>query len=201
MLSNPPNAENQAEAKDLLAVAKKESISLPLAIVEQGGQKSIEAAKGDPKAWSVALDFVSYRYSLNMRPSAAATAEPITGTETTHYTYVRVRGLDSPSLKWKRPLGPAAQATRWERIGENLNSNVPNQPTRLFAVGGGTSLDGEHIRNVVFESVEIHYSGAPVILESVVFINCVFVFDNNDHGRKLSKTLLAESNVNYRAPA
>jgi hypothetical protein len=63
-------------------------------------------------------------------------------------------------------------------------------------------LEDEHFRNVVFEHVEIHYSGSPIVLENVSFISCVFVFDNNDRGRELGQALLASSgNVNFRALA
>lgn len=65
VLSKPPDSENQADAKGVLAYAKKESIQLPESVIAQGGQKFIEAAARDPKAWDVALDFVNYRSSMN----------------------------------------------------------------------------------------------------------------------------------------
>ena len=60
------------------------------------------------------------------------------------------------------------------------------------------NIDGKRIRHVVFDNVEIHYSGKPLILEDVTFINCAFVLENTEPGRKLGEEILASSPVNFR---
>jgi hypothetical protein len=199
--STPPDSDNQTEAKSVLAAAKRELISLPLPVVEQAGGNFIEASRNDPKAWDVALEFVAYRSSLNTpnRPSVAVESVQVSGE--TSYTRFDIPGKQHPTLVWSKPFVSAAQAARWDYIGKDLNKGTAIQPMWLFANGGATSLDGEHIRNLVFSNTEIHYSGLPVLLENVIFINCVFIFDNNDSGRRLSRTLLASANVNFQVSA
>ena len=65
--------------------------------------------------------------------------------------------------------------------------------------GGAVNLDGEDIRHVIFNGVEIHYTGKPVKLENVTFVDCKFVIENTKPARKLSETILASAdNVNFK---
>jgi len=64
--------------------------------------------------------------------------------------------------------------------------------------GGAYRIDNQQFRNVFFDGVEVHYSGAPLILENVTFINCTFVMDNNTNGRTLGKRLLASASVTFQ---
>jgi hypothetical protein len=116
-----------------------------------------------------------------------------------HYAYAPVPGKAHPQAKVVLSLVPADQAARADPIGQDSNASIKYQPSWLIVTGGATSLDGEHFRNVVFDNVEVHYSGAPIVLENVTFISCVFVFDNNDRGRGLGQALLASGNINFRA--
>lgn len=200
--SNPADSENQAEAKSVLAAAKKESIRLPVPVIELGGNKFIEAAKTDPKAWDVALEFVAYRSFLNAQSRPRVPTEPMPTGTITNYEILGAPGKPPPEVSWSKPIvGEGQVAARWDRLGQDRNQDKHDQPTWLYATGGATSVDTEQIRNVVLIGVEVHYSGAPVILENVIFINCVFVFDNNDGARKLGRMLLASATINFRAPA
>ena len=53
-------------------------------------------------------------------------------------------------------------------------------------------------RSVFFEDVEVHYSGSPIILTNVTFINCTFVMDNGTNARALGLTLLASAKITFR---
>jgi hypothetical protein len=201
VVSNPADSENQTEAKSVLAAARKESIPLPLPVVEQGGRKFIEASTDDPKAWGVALGFISYRSSLNSAARPSVKFVPIPAGSTFHYSLMGAPGSTS-KVELSNSTGvPIEQAARANLIGRDENDGLRVGPDFLSILGGSIGIDEYHFRNVVFTGVEIHYSGNPVILENVLFIDCVFVFDNNDHGRKLGQTLLASANVNFRAPA
>ena len=56
------------------------------------------------------------------------------------------------------------------------------------------------VRNVVFEGVEIHYSGRPVILQNVIFINCTFSIEHDDAGERLAESILDSATVNFTGP-
>jgi len=197
---NPTDPQNQADAKKVLSTAQAQAIPLSLPVVQQAGLAFAHAASADAKAWNVALDFISYRSSLNKSGHPDNSTEPIPqGAGATHYTYVFVPGRPHGEVKWGRPFVPADQAAHWDNIGVNLNENVKLQPSWLYVEGGATSLDGEYIRHVVFKNVEIHYSGQPVILEDVTFVDCVFVLDNDVRGRQLAEQVLAASSVTFQA--
>jgi len=58
---NPLNPKNQAEAKSILAVARKSAIPLPASAIQEAGERFIDVARENLKAWDVATEFVNYR--------------------------------------------------------------------------------------------------------------------------------------------
>jgi len=54
-VSDPSNQNNQIEIKNVLATAKRDSVALPLSLVQDGGEKYVEAAKNSPTVWGAAL--------------------------------------------------------------------------------------------------------------------------------------------------
>jgi hypothetical protein len=199
--ATPTDRQSQMDAKDVLSTARKDSIRIPANVVEEAGRSFVGVAATDQKAWDSALDFIAYRSSLNMPPSMAPTKVWSEG-GTLHYAFAPVPGKAHPKAEIVLSLVPAEQAAIAEPIGQDPNAGIKYQPSWLIVTGGAMGLEDEHFRNVVFEHVEIHYSGSPIVLENVSFISCVFVFDNNDRGRELGQALLASSgNVNFRALA
>ena len=199
VVSNPADSDNQVEAKSLLATAKKESIPLPQAVVEQGGQKFLGASKEDSNAWGVALDFIAYRSSLNTRNPEVATRD-YGSTFSTYYHQNTVHGRGPVKWSWGGPLTTDySKQAKWDTIGHEDKRNTVTQPSWIIGTGGAESLDGQQLRRAILINVEVHFSGGPVILEDVTFINCTFVFDNVAHSRELGERLLAGSSVDYRS--
>jgi hypothetical protein len=58
-------------------------------------------------------------------------------------------------------------------------------------------LDQMHLRRVVVNQVEVHYSGGQVKLENVFFVNCTFIIDNDNAGRQLAKDLVASASIDF----
>jgi hypothetical protein len=202
VIANPPNVENQAAAKNILADAKRGSINLPLDIVEKGGEKFIQAAEHDPKAWDTALDFVSYRTELNPNGPPSGFGPLPKGKVWSYGTngVGFIPGKPIPRLSYSRNFGvPADKAARLDLIGKDANAGIPVGPMFLVMQGGAYSLDNHEIRSVFFDHVEVHYSGAPLILENAVFIGCTFVMDNVANGRLLGIRLLSSNSVTFRA--
>jgi len=205
----PTVASNQRQVVDLIAEAKKANTPLPSNIIEKAGQSFIAAAGSDSKAWDTAKALFEYRSDLNraevkipinLQPKLPPEETVTLQKQTTTYAKAPVPGKSSPKLWWSGVV-PPDQGARFEEIGKNLNSNVPVGDGKLVFRSGAVSLDGRYIKNVIFEGVEIHYSGKPLVLENVSFVNCKFVIENTAPSRQLGRELLASSTVDFRNEA
>lgn len=202
VVSNPADSENLAEVRNILAVAKRKSISLPLPIVQEGGEKFIQAAKDTPSVWGAALELVSYRTVLNSNNGPSGSFGTLPRGKTWEYAppdkEMMVPGKQKPNLSFADASVPSEQAARLERIGTNLNAEIPVGPLFLIMQDGAYRIDNQEIRSVFFKDVEVHYSGGPLILKNVTFINCIFVMDNGTNARSLGMTLLASAKITFR---
>jgi len=201
--SQPGIAQNQKAAKELLAQAKQKLIPpIPESAVEQAGKNFIEASKSEPKAWGIALEFLSYRSSLNMVYRPAGSIVPLTPGATWKYHLPSVQGRPMYTFAHTSRAGvPHNEAARCDRIGVDQNVDTPTGAAWLFIVGGAARIDGEQIRNAAFTGVEVHYSGGPLILENVMFIDCTFVFENVEPAHQLAESILASAKVDFRNAA
>jgi hypothetical protein len=193
--------QSQETAKTILTEAKKNSTPIPSPVVEQAGKKFIEAARADPKAWDVALQFVAYRSSLNSLYTPTGFQRKVNiKVPDSHYNVGSLPGKAEPALSVSRLGVSPERGARYENIGQNLNISLKESNNAWLYVKGGTvNIDYKDIRHATLQDVEVHYTGQPVILEDVIFINCTFVFDNNNSGRDLSQALLASEHINFRA--
>jgi hypothetical protein len=198
--TQPEKKENQAAAKELIASARKKSIPISPEIIGSVGKSFIGAAQKAPDAWGVALDLLSYR-SSEFRIQATGIPLPADHIVLHYNVGPLVPGKPAPHIeRLTRAFVASNEAARYESIGENLNKEggAPGLSVR----GGAVNLDGKDIRNVMFVEVEIHYSGKPLILENVAFMNCKFVFENTEPSRKLSESILAaRETVSFRTGA
>jgi|ERR1039458_8569166 hypothetical protein len=199
--NQPQNPQNQTAAKLVLAEARQRSFKLPVDVVEQAGGRFVEAAAEAPQtqAWSVALDYVSYRSSLNSEARPPVEFAPLPPGVTLHYNLAVHPGIVG-KLSFSTGLGvPIERAARADVIGQDGNVGLQLGPAFLSITGGIISIDLYHFRQVIFNGVEIHYSGKPVILENVLFINCKFVVDNDERGRQFAGQVLATAHVTWQA--
>ena len=193
--ANPTNPKNQAQAASILAASKKDSHPIPPPAIEEAGKSFVDAAPKDLGAWKVALAFASYRSSLNMPP----TTRGLTLSENLyHYTIRRIADKNPPVFSFSEEALPIKQAARLYFMGEDWNSSAATGPTWIFLSGGVASVDAMDIRRVVFKDVEVHYSGQALIMDDSVFVNCSFVFDNNEPARNFSLALLSSNNVSFK---
>jgi len=200
VIANPGSEKSIKEAKSLLAMAREGRTPIPISTVEQAAKSFIETSVAQPEAWETALDFVSYRTALNkIDARGAAPFRKLSGAGLDHY-YI------GPVVPGKAlPIGsdipasvPPELAARYELLGKNENEGKSTGPPRLFFTGGALNIDGRFARHVVFENVEVHYTNQPLVLEDVVFVNCTFVIENGNSGRKLSETLISSQIVNFK---
>jgi hypothetical protein len=199
--SQPLSSQNQKAAKELLAQARQKLVPpIPESVVAQAGNSFIEVAKADSKAWSVALDFVSYRSSQNQAvplegfyPFDSTIPAPIT-----RYSVFRLAGAEPFKLATSKGRIPVNLSARLEPIGQPQKQDGPDGPASLLLMGGAVVLDGMYGRHVIFKDAEIHYNGGPVILDQVAFIDCRFVVDNGVQGRQLASNILSSPQVTFK---
>ncbi len=148
VVSSPPDPQNQADAKNLLAEAKREPVPLSVSIVEQAGDKFITAAKSDPKAWNVAMEFVAYRSSLNLaeKPPDKFSGRFKVGGEfpLAHIEMVPVEGKPEPSVGFSDFLAPFESSAKVERLGPLATTELKNAvgPRIILLSGGALIIDG-----------------------------------------------------------
>jgi hypothetical protein len=86
-------------------------------------------------------------------------------------------------------------AFRAELIDKPLANKAPLGRHSFLLVGGAVKLDGMRYVQAIMDGVEVHYSGGPVILKDVVFVNCKFVFDNVPNARTLADDVLGSTHL------
>jgi hypothetical protein len=196
--ATPTDRKSQAEAKDVLATAKKSLLRLPATVVEETGSSFIRAASDDAKVWDVALEFVGYRSSLNGPPKEPPSMwNRSIKKGKTEYELSGISGKPEPEMFWIN-LVPQGQAARAEQIRGKIEQTA-EFGAGIFVMNGGTvSLDGMYLRHVVIQGVEVHYSGKAAILEDVSFVNCRFIMDNTPNTRTIGEQILASDRVSLR---
>jgi hypothetical protein len=198
--ATPIDKSSALAAQKLITDAQAQSIKLPTDAVEQAGEKLVAASTNEPAAWDAALQFVNYRSTYNSYPkSAEAKAfSPAQKILVANFFIQNVPGKPGPVEKNLTVPGVESKsAARYELIGQNINKNLTKGPQKLIFTGGAANIDGEDIEHVVFQNVEIHYSGKPLILQDVIFINCIFVMENMRPARQFVQTLLASSPIDF----
>lgn len=200
LAGDPSNRDNQAVASALINQAQQGSLpAIPVSIIEEAGKSFLGAAANDAGAWMAALDFVKYRSTLNTPPINPVAVPPQTksGVANTNWVLNKVPGKPIPEMKYvSNQALPQAQAARAEFL-----PTPPAQTTEMgvgtfVMVGGALNLDSMHLRRVILLGVEVHYSGAPMLLDDVSFVNCIFVMDNAPRTRELASSILQSSSVN-----
>jgi hypothetical protein len=115
------------------------------------------------------------------------------------------------ALRHRLASTPLNNASAWEAAAtiitaSSLRGNVSPQPIKpavsftygfMADVTGTVQLDGGDWEHFTFKNVHLAYSGGPLILKNVHFINCTFSVDlrsvPSSSGQQLTKTLLASN--------
>jgi hypothetical protein len=203
--SNPDNPRSAKEALRLLHSAVDHGNQIDPKIVSEAGEKFVLASSRNPSAWQTGLEFAAYRSKFNSSPRIVhMMAMPTSGSAV--YFFHEIAGMAHPSVSAVHgtnvPIpGDTALMLRLGMDKSNEQDQLAYGAFETIASGGALSLDHVYYRHVTLENVEVHYSGKPMILEDVVFINCKFIFDNTDPSRKLTQNLLADSSVSFSQTA
>ena len=195
---NPTTATNQQAALEIVETARKLKASIPEDVVRDAGQSFVSASSGDAGAWKTVTALVEYRSYLISLQFPIPQTEMIP--ESTRFVSNTPPGKSRLQLSHFRKGTSIQKAARLQHIGEPTNPTVNIGTTNLLARGGAISLDTMDIAHVAFVGVEVHYSGGPVILEDVIFVDCRFVFTNANRSRTLASNILVAETVNFAQP-
>ncbi len=197
--NQPLKKQNQDAATELIVQARQGSIPpIPAPIVRDAGDSFVQASSQDQGAWKVALEYAAYRSLLNTpeipkyKPESLRASNQAWG-----YNFVPDNHTP-PTLQFSKSyLVPRQQGAHLDLIGKDENTKLDQAPGWLFASGGSATLDGMDIRNVIFEGVQIYYSGKEVILKNVIFIDCKFMFDRGPRTGQLAVQLLTSTIITF----
>jgi hypothetical protein len=140
-------------------------------------------------AWDTALAFLDYKSFVNTLAINLPTIKPDASRATTHVTTDHPPGLKNPNFFWVG-TAPREQAAQVMKIGKDLDAGQALGVAFLFGYGGGMILDGMQLRNVVFQEVHIVYSGGPLKMTNVFFLNCTFEMKPDTNTLKLASAAL-----------
>jgi hypothetical protein len=191
----PTDAKSQAEVLRATERAKQSQVPIPTPVLAEAGKSFVAASKTDPQAWQTVKILMEYRSNVN----SLTFVFPSTGlvSQNTIFALKGVLGKNPPQVSSAAAGAPIAEAARLQEIGKPTNGNVTIGTSHLLLTGGATSLDNMDIAHAIFVGVEVHYSGAPSLLDDVLFVNCTFVFDNSERSRMLAENIIASRNVTF----
>ncbi len=205
--SQPTKPQYQADAISVLEDAQKRSIAIPVSVVAESGKSFVDASGRDEKAWAVALNYISYRTSLNKSPISRATPPAERPHKDGFAVGILIFPKDGETVHPPRPRmygsTTADKAALFEPI--PTQGGHPGSDNAEFAVldfeGQGTSLDNVRMRNLVIVNAVIHYTGKSIDLENVFFINCKFDIKRNQNTEHFAGSVLQAEATTFKASA
>jgi hypothetical protein len=185
---DPADPKNALEAKRLVTVARENSIQLPSAVIQENGLRFVEASEKSPVAWDTALAFLAYKsfintFAINIPNFQADKA----GTTAILMNYPL--GQNPPKF-FSAGTAPKDLAAQLMKIGDDMNAGKNFGIGYIFGFGGATVLDGMQLRNVVFRDVHVVYSGGPLKMTNVFFLNCTFEMKPDTNTLKFASAAL-----------
>jgi uncharacterized protein YjbI with pentapeptide repeats len=107
----------------------------------------------------------------------------------------------APAAAWLVGDAPPEAAAKVEPL------NNPNRVTSgaQFIIFDWTRpevhviLDGMHLKNIIVKNAKIYYSGGPILLENVYFVNCTFEGVTQQlSGQDFAKALFNAASMTFR---
>jgi hypothetical protein len=184
---DPVNPKNALEAKRLVTAAHQNAIQLPPAVVQENGLRFVEVSERSPEAWATVLAFLSYKsfvntLAINIPDYKVDNAE-------TNIIIGAPPGQQPPKFFFAG-IAPKDSAAQAMMIGKDKDAGESFGVAYLLANGGTALLDGMQFRNVIFRDVRIMYSGGPLKMTNVFFLNCTFEMKPETNTLKLASAAL-----------
>ena len=201
--TDPADPQSIKDTQNVLQVAQSNKVSLSTDAIADAGRKFVSATKNNPDAWDAVSALLNYRSFLNAPHSPDIHIHFVPaprGTQLTALANIHGEGSLTFQMSWPNELVPINQAFIYQPIGATPPS-LPGNPAQTqghsyILVRGSTGpgkiiLDGMHLKNVILRDLRISYSGGPIVLENVYFVNCTFEIDRQSHGQELVNRILS----------
>ena len=206
--SNAANSENAKIAEQILANSRKSGISIPPTVVENVGEKFIEAAIHVPQSWDAALAFFDCRTFLNtdLTPQLSNLKKVEPNTKGPYMFSLNLKpksGTEHEKDVLAVTIATSDETTEPEESARLEQLSAPqshgSRHSKIVVTGGADELllDGQYLKNVTIINADVDYEGGPVRLENVLFINCRFHFVNQQPSRNLGQSILRAAIVNF----
>ncbi len=198
-------------AVNLASAAMRANVEAdPNAVAEAG--KAAIALTENPKlsgaAWKAVGTFLDYRSFLN-RQLAPHPKQPGNHTPPYNryfpYNAINLGAFPPGSKSVKMQVNFHGEAPPSDAALMDLLSKPPPPGLTSGAAfitvdgGGGIVLDGYRMKNVIIQNAEILYSGGPVVLDNVYFVNCTFNVRQSPNGVRLGQSILASASTTFKA--
>ena len=176
-----------------ITIAHKDGTKLDPGLVSQVGKDMVQASVSQPAAWEATKTILDYRSSLNVTPAAfLQTANSF------YYTkYIQPPNWDGQLTAIGVTKDPALRTVLRPIAAPELNTPDQNGNSGLIMDGGTVNLDGMMMARVVIRNAHIVYSGAPLDLRDVVFVNCTFSIEPRAPGRLLADSVISSEAVTF----
>jgi hypothetical protein len=165
----PLDSKSQSDVARAIEKAKQSQVPIPTPVLAEAGRSFVAASAKDPEAWKTVKLLMEYRSNVNslifVFPTTGAVADD------TIFATKTIPGKPQPQVGVITSGIPIAEAARFQIIGQPTNSGVKLGPTHVILSGGATTLDNMDIAHAIFVGVEVHYSGAELLLEDTLFVN------------------------------
>jgi len=192
----------------LLRNARQAGILADPTLVAEAGKDALELTKNpgvQNAAWNAIQQLLDYRSYFNSRQIPSTSQAKLVPNP----SEFRVRYKDRPipgvaysriTLYFVPEWVPASEGAIFTDIGKETQGTTPITPRYflLDAPGREVMLDGEHLRNVIVRHAKIVYSGGPVVLENVYFVNCSFAIYKNKDGNELTGSILQSAGTTFK---
>ena len=189
-------------------LAKELKLDVPTDVVSAGGLKALNVAKSGPDlapvAWQTTLAYAALS-TLNV-PRIPGTRRREIGPFRFIIHFIHEPSAPVGSAVWGLfwTYGddvPIAEAARFEVIGSSENSEYRSGPRTVIInpMQYGIIIDDMWMRNATVQNTVVAYSGGPIRLENVRFINCDFRMPNVSTTQELARLLLTATSISLQA--
>jgi len=192
------------QLKDVAQLARERRVKIAPADVANAGNKVLQEAKTNPKAWDATLAVLDYRSLLNADFTPTISDPRISSLEYVAKTQIIAPKGETNQQVYESQqitLGGTADAEHSARM--ELLSESRHSSSALFMVfemdrkDNELLLDGLYLKNVIIKDVTVAYRGGPVKLDNVYFVNCKFDFKSAPETRELAGKILSSPAITF----
>jgi hypothetical protein len=197
---NPKSTKSILDAATTFITARAANLKLSRAVVRETTDRFITVSQEVPSAWDVALEAASYS-SNQLNPLLLPPLGALR----------KLNPNELGSRVWLRyPDG--AQVWAAGKVSPNDSAGIESLDTpfpfdwdvRYLIVDWNyiqtLEIDGGHLKHIILKNATVRYSGGPLWLEDVYFVNCNFAFlaPGTATARLFMRQILKDASVTFR---